>query len=283
MGLFAKTYTTMSSSEIPNNEMKFILTHITSHKKSIASLGLGPCDTPINVDLEEAPHILIGGATRSGKSVCINNVICSLLIKNSPLDLQLYIIDPKKVDYINYKYSKLPHLKGYADDSTGAQLILQNIYNEMMTRYKLMQKQRVDKFEKLNKKMPRILVVFDEFASIMDKQGKKTILPILQELARLGRAAGIHLLLATQRPDRQVIDGQLKANCPTRICFKVQSRIDSNIILDEKGGEELNGCGDGIIKYSDGYKVRFQGTFLKDSEKDFILDHWSKKHQKEIA
>lgn len=236
-----------------------------------AILGWQDNGDPAFIDFATAPHALIAGTTGSGKSVGINTMLASLLVKNSPATLQLLIIDPKMVDYMQYQ--GLPHVKGYGSNIPQAQLILSAAYDEMIRRYGIMQRERVNHIDLL-RGYPHILVVFDEFASLMSKDGKRCLLPILQELARLGRAAGVHLILATQRPTRDAIDGQLKSNCPARIAYRVSSATDSRVILDTGGAELLRGKGDGLYHRSDGERVRFRGYMTTREQLDQIINHY---------
>ena len=268
-GLNKKYYIKPGTQDIVNKN------YVTNNFMSDSLIAhIGNADgIPVNIDLNDAPHVLIGGATKSGKSVCINAMITSLLFKNSPNDLELYIIDPKKVDYIKYQYSNIPHLKGYADDIQTAWEILNNLHNIMMQRFDIMRSERIDDIRKARKKHPQILCIFDEFASLMNKQGKKSLIPVLEDLLRLGRAAGVHFVLATQRPTADVISGQIKANCPVRIAFKVSGENNSRVILDRNGAAKLKGRGDGLVLTAEGDFIRFQGSWL-DADRDNMLNWW---------
>lgn len=227
---------------------------------------------PIYCDLNTAPHILVAGATGSGKSVSINTMLCSLLIKHSPVTLGLYMIDPKRVELARYR--SLPHLKApIATNLDSAERVLQTVHNEMESRFQRMERAGVLHIDELG--MGHIVLVMDEFASLMSKEGKKRLLPHLQEIARLGRAAGVHMILATQRPTRDVLDGQLKSNCPTRLAFRVSSLTDSRVILDTRGAETLCGAGDGYIRTSQGDMWRFQGCYCSNQQVRDIVDFWA--------
>lgn len=239
---------------------KVIQNGIASPSKTTVSIGHKVSEIAY-IDLEKAPHELIAGCTGSGKSVCINTQLFELLSKNDPTTLALYIIDPKMVDYIEYKY--IPHTKMYETDIDGAESVLMAIKAEMMKRYKTMQMVRVNHASKANIHQ-HIVLVFDEYASLMNAEGRARLQPLMNEIARLGRAAKISMILATQYPSRDIIDSQLKANCPTRICFRVASTTNSRVILDQKGGELLKGNGDGILISSDGSKMRFQGAMVNE-------------------
>ena len=268
-----RSWVSMDGSTLVSDEFRALTRwqdYTAPDKRYSAILGWQPNGDPAFLDFATAPHALIAGATGSGKSVGINTLLASLLVKNTPASLKLYIIDPKMVDYIRFR--GLPHVAGYASGIRDAAAILNVVQAEMMLRYSDMQRRRISQTASAQ----HILVVFDEFASLMSKEGKKILLPMLQEIARLGRAAGVHLLLATQRPTRDVIDGQLKANCPARISYRVGSVTDSRVILDAKGAETLAGKGDGIYLSSSGETIRFQGHMTSEQQLNQILDYWKR-------
>lgn len=226
---------------------------------------------PVFCDLATAPHILVAGATGSGKSVAINAMLCSLLLKCCPNHLTLYMIDPKRVELA--RYSGIPHLGApIATDLDSAERVLCAVRKEMEARFQRMELIGALHIDELG--MGHVLLVMDEFASLMSKEGKKRLLPHLQEIARLGRAAGVHMILATQRPTRDVLDGQLKSNCPTRLAFRVLSVTDSRVILDAKGAECLKGAGDGLIRTAQGDLWRFQGCYCSDQQVKYLCDYW---------
>lgn len=263
------TWTSMNGADLVSQDFR-ALTRWQEYAQSRYTAILGwnqDNHDPVFLDLETAPHALVAGCSGSGKSVGINTLLASLLVKNTPVSLELYIIDPKRLDYSKYK--GLPHLRGYAVDVPGAADLLTRIHREMMARYDDMERRGLEKPDK-----GHILVVFDEFASLMGKEGKKALLPPLQEIARLGRAAGVHLLLATQRPTRDVFDGQLKANCPARIAYRVASVTDSRVILDAKGAEQLGGKGEGLYISSSGDRFHFQGHMTAEEQLNQILNFW---------
>lgn len=242
-------------------------------KKLTAILGNTKNGIPLYLDLETAPHVLIGGATGSGKSVCANTILHSLFLKNNPDDLMVHLIDPKKVDYI--EFSDMPFIKSYSTEPNQVADILKNIEIEMYKRYNLLQFHKVKNMKNLNQKFPSIIVVFDEFASLINKQTKREIVPTLENILRLGRAADIHLLLITQRPDSTVITGQTKANCPCRIAFRLPSATDSRVLLDQRGAEKLQGQGDGLLINSDGSRTDFQGLMIPEEQADKIIKFWN--------
>ena len=238
------------------------------HKNNLGvNLGLKD-DQPIYLDIQTAPHILIGGATGSGKSVCINLMIYELLTKNNPNRLELWIADPKRVDYSIYK--GLPHLRRYETEPETIAEMLGELVKVMGERYRALDNQGVRKNIELSKPFPAIVLVFDELASIKNKQA----INYMNELARLGRACDIHLIIATQRPDRTVIDGQLKANCPTVLAFRLKSVTDSRVLLDRKGAELLKGMGDGLKFDSFGNFEHFQGAFVSDEDIQKVVNWW---------
>lgn len=187
---------------------------------------------PCLVDIEKSPHLLVAGATGSGKSVLMHNIIISLLMKNTPKDAQLVIIDPKRVELSFYKGSGML-LKPIAKEKEEIKEVLKELINEMEFRYKFMESRKIRKWQG-----QKIYVFIDEFADLVMTSDKTTYNYIVR-LAQLSRAAGIHLIIATQSPRREVITGLLKNNIPTRICLKVKSGIDSRIVLDHEGAEKI--------------------------------------------
>ncbi|MFA5510401.1 MAG: FtsK/SpoIIIE domain-containing protein, partial [Candidatus Cloacimonadaceae bacterium] len=220
------------------------------------------------------PHLLIAGATGSGKSVCINTIIMSLIMRTRPEDLRLILIDPKRVELAGY--NGLPHLIG--DVVTEPDNALENMYwavREMERRYELLQEAKVRDIGSYNQqaakeeemeKLPYIIIIVDEFADLIMTSGKDIEHPITR-LAQMARAVGIHLILATQRPSIKVITGIIKANFPARIAFQVSSRVDSRVILDMIGAERLLGSGD-MLFLPPGKAVpeRIHGAFVSDKE-----------------
>lgn len=249
---------------------------------------------PVYGDIESMPHLLIAGATKSGKSVTIQNIITSLLYKNSPEDLKLIIIDPKKVEFTVYK--NLPHLYTpvitdaknaikclnwavtemdrrydyFADNYEGIQNITD--YNSKIL-YPAIEKERRKKnpdFESLPEKFPFIVIIFDEFNDFMLNYGKE-ITSLITSLTQKARAAGMHLVLATQRPDVKVINGTIKANIPARIALRTSSRIDSQTILDQGGAEDLLGNGDMLFLNPGKKPQRVQAPFVSSDEVKTVI------------
>jgi len=223
---------------------------------------------PIVGDLTSMPHLLIAGTTGSGKSVCINTIIVSLLYKLSPDLCKFILIDPKMLELSTYE--GIPHLlTPVITDAKKATSALAWTVKEMNSRYKLMSKvgvRNIDGYNTKHKlKMPYIVVVVDEMSDLMLVAGKE-IENYIQKLSQMARAAGIHIIMATQRPSVDVITGTIKANFPTRISFQVSSKIDSRTILGEQGAEQLLGKGDMLFMSSANRIVRIHGPFVSEEE-----------------
>lgn len=237
------------------------------------------------IDLVKTPHLLIAGATGSGKSVCVNSLICSILFRRSPKEVRLMMVDPKIVEL--KLYNDIPHLlTPVITDSKKAIKALQYCIYEMERRYELLDNMNVRDIKTYNKrideqrlareKLPYIVLVIDEFADLMTTTGKE-METYLARLAAMARAVGIHLVLATQRPSTNVITGIIKANIPSRIAFMVASNTDSRIILDQPGAEKLLGRGDMLFSSSwDPNLLRLQGAFLSEEEVERIVGHVKK-------
>ena len=233
------------------------------------------------VDLTKTPHLLIAGATGSGKSVCVNSLITSILYKRAPRDVKMILIDPKIVEL--KLYNGIPHLlTPVITDAKKAYQALQYCVFEMERRYSLLDALSCRDIKSFNKKiksekiatmpMPYIVVVVDEFADLMATTGKE-LESTLARLAAMSRAVGIHLVLATQRPSIDVITGLIKANIPSRIAFMVASKTDSRIIIDSMGAEMLLGKGDMLFTSAwNPYPVRIQGAFLSENEVERVVD-----------
>ena len=234
--------------------------------------------TPVVADLTALPHLLIAGATGSGKSVCINTVIASLLLTNRPDRLRMVMVDPKRVELT--PFNGIPNLiLPVIVDTDQVLVVLRGVQNEMLRRYKMLEEAGVRNLEGYNKKakepMPFLLVIIDELADLM-MTAAFDVEQALVRLAQLGRATGIHLILATQRPSVNVVTGLLKANIPARIAFAVASQVDSRVILDAVGAERLLGKGDMLLLSQDSPKpVRVQGTFVYDQEIEELVSFWT--------
>jgi len=262
--------------EIPNTKReKVYLNEIIENekfsKKEIKlpiALGKSISGNPIIGDLSAMPHLLIAGTTGSGKSVCINTIILSLLYKYSPEKCNLILIDPKMLELSAYE--GIPHLLcPVITEAKKATAALGWAVKEMENRYKLMTSvgvKNIDGYNLKNKKhMPYIVVIVDEMSDLMLIAGNE-IENYIQRLSQMARAAGIHIIMATQRPSVDVITGTIKANFPTRISFQVSSKIDSRTILGEQGAEQLLGKGDMLYMSSANRIVRIHGPYVSESE-----------------
>ena len=262
--------------EIPNESresvfLKEIVGNEKFQKKEIKlpiALGKSISGVPIVGDLTSMPHLLIAGTTGSGKSVCINTIIVSLLYRLSPDLCKFILIDPKMLELSAYE--GIPHLLSpVITDSKKAASALGWTVREMNSRYKLMSKEGVRNIDGYNAKhklkMPYIVVVVDEMSDLMLVAGKE-IENYIQKLSQMARAAGIHIIMATQRPSVDVITGTIKANFPTRISFRVSSKIDSRTILGEQGAEQLLGNGDMLFMSSANRIIRIHGPYVSEKE-----------------
>ena len=262
--------------ELPNPSrenvyLSEILNNVDFKKKDIKlpiALGKSISGTPIIGDLSSMPHLLIAGTTGSGKSVCINTIILSLLYKHTPEKCKFILIDPKMLELSTYE--GIPHLLcPVITEAKKAASVLGWVVKEMESRYRLMTKEGVRNIDGYNSKhklpMPYIVVVVDEMSDLMLVAGKE-IENYIQKLSQMARAAGIHIIMATQRPSVDVITGTIKANFPTRISFQVTSKIDSRTILGEQGAEQLLGKGDMLYMSSANKIVRIHAPFVSDNE-----------------
>ncbi len=232
------------------------------------ALGKNISGTPIIGDLTSMPHLLIAGTTGSGKSVCINTIILSLLYRHTPEKCKFILIDPKMLELSTYE--GIPHLLcPVITEAKKAASVLGWVVKEMESRYRLMTKEGVRNIDSYNAKhklpMPYIVVVVDEMSDLMLVAGKE-IENYIQKLSQMARAAGIHIIMATQRPSVDVITGTIKANFPTRISFQVSSKIDSRTILGEQGAEQLLGKGDMLYMSSANRILRIHAPFVSDNE-----------------
>jgi S-DNA-T family DNA segregation ATPase FtsK/SpoIIIE len=301
--------------EIPNTNRKIVrLTEILSSQAfkispSNLALALGHdiSGNPVVVDLAKMPHLLVAGTTGSGKSVGVNAMLLSLLFKSDPKDVRLILIDPKMLELS--VYDGIPHLlTPVITDMTDASNGLRWCVVEMDRRYKLMSLMGVRNLASFNKKveeaaangkqlvnplnpdgeeylevLPSIVVVVDEFADMMMLVGKK-VEHLIARIAQKARAAGIHLILATQRPSVDVITGLIKANIPTRIGFQVSTKIDSRTILDQGGAEQLLGYGDMLyLPPGVGVPIRVHGAFVGDDEVHRVVNDWKSKAEPEYV
>jgi S-DNA-T family DNA segregation ATPase FtsK/SpoIIIE len=246
------------------------------------AVGVDIAGEPIVTNLDKMPHLLIAGATGSGKSVCLNALILSLLYRASPAEVKLIMIDPKMVELSVYE--GIPHLSApVVTEPKKASAVLRAVVSEMEMRYKAFAEKGVRDLVRYNRvldkeelPMPYVVVIIDELADLM------MVAPVEVEdsicrLAQMARATGIHLVVATQRPSVDVITGLIKANIPSRIAFAVSSQVDSRTILDSSGAEQLLGRGDMLFAPVGALKpLRVQGALVLDEEIKAVTNHWRK-------
>jgi len=278
--------------EVPNESVALVSlrgvleSDIYKKKKSPLKIALGRdvSGGSIVADLGAMPHLLIAGATGSGKSVCINAIIACLLVDNSPDDLRMIMVDPKRVELVNF--NGIPHLLGPVVVNTEEVVpALRWVVREMDNRFSMFAKEKVRNIDGFNEKtaksdgdtMPYIIVLIDELADLMLAAPEETE-KLLTRLAQMARATGIHLVIATQRPSVDVVTGLIKANFPSRISFAVTSSVDSRVVLDTPGAEKLLGRGDMLYMASDSSKLlRLQGCFVSDDELARLVHFWRDK------
>ena len=281
--------------EIPNKEISSVgfreVLEETADQKSenkiLVALGKDIMGKAILTDIAKMPHLLVAGSTGSGKSVCINTIICSILMRYKPNEVKLVLVDPKKVELSNY--NDTPHLYSpVITDPNKANAALQKIVKEMERRYDLFSEKEVKNIagynewiEKENKKhldnkmpkMPYIVVIIDELADLM-LVASKEVQDSIMRITQMARAAGIHLIVATQRPSTDIITGVIKNNIPSRIAFAVSSSIDSRTILDSSGAEKLLGKGDMLFApMGQNVPTRIQGCFISDGEISKLIEY----------
>ena len=273
--------------EVPNPEARTVPLRAVAESEEFAriaedgglpvALGEDTAGKPIAADLSSLPHLLIAGATGSGKSVCLNSVVASLLLTNGPDQVRMLMVDPKRVELT--PFNGIPHLIAPVIVDTDKVLsVLKGTQNEMLRRYKLMEEIGVRNIEGFNKKSPQhlpfLIVIIDELADLMMAAAFE-VERALVRIAQLGRATGIHLILATQRPSVNVVTGLLKANIPARIAFAVASQVDSRVILDTVGAEKLLGKGDMLlISHRSPKPQRVQGTYVHDRDIQRLVEFW---------
>lgn len=288
--------------EIPNLEsttvsFREVLKDIPEKKKDshlLVPLGKDVMGMSVFAELDKMPHLLIAGATGSGKSVCVNGIICSLLMRTKPEEVRLLLVDPKKVELSNY--NGIPHLiSPVVTDPKKAAKALHRVVEEMERRYELFASVNArniagyNEYAKLHNEskdeenhleiLPFIVVILDEVADLM-MVASKDVEDCIMRISQMARAAGIHLIVATQRPSTDVITGVVKANIPSRIAFAVSSSIDSRTILDMSGAEKLLGRGDMLFSpMGASAPVRVQGSFVSDEEVEAIVQYVSKQQE----
>lgn len=283
MGLFRKrtVYTTPPGDVIPwrigNGAVNFkdvVWTSLYNDGPVYpAVLGVDNTGYPLIADLVDAPHMLVAGTTGSGKSVLLNTIICGLLVRRTPARLRLVMIDPKRVELSQYK--GIPHMeRPPIKTAEEAVEVLEKLVAVMERRYQAMERRGLKNVKGLELEFPRVVVVVDEFADLMLTAKKKIETPIVR-LAQLGRAAGIHLIIATQSPRKDVLTGLIKANVPTRIALTTADQRESLVILDHGGAEKLQGRGQGILKMpARGGETELRAAWLPDGDIGAICDYW---------
>ena len=275
---------------VPIREILESTANIKTGDNILVALGKDLMGNPIVADIAKMPHLLVAGSTGSGKSVCVNSMICSILMRYKPSDVKLVLVDPKKVELSNYNGT--PHLLcPVVTDPKKASITLQKIGSEREKRYGIFSDTGVKKIseynqyvEKENKrhpesplsKMPYIVVIIDELADLM-LVASKEVEDSIMRITQMARAAGIHLIVATQRPSTDIITGVVKANIPSRISFAVASQIDSRTILDSSGAEKLLGKGDMLyLPMGENTPLRIQGCFISDDEINRLINYCAK-------
>jgi S-DNA-T family DNA segregation ATPase FtsK/SpoIIIE len=276
--------------EVPNSQvarvsLKGVMdSDVFKNMKSKLKIALGQdvSGQPICADLGTMPHLLIAGATGSGKSVCINAAIAGLLCTNTPADLRIALVDPKRVELVNF--NGIPHLlRPVVVEVQDAVAALKGAVAEMDRRFQLFARKGARNIEIYNhmiagkpdeERLPFLVIVVDELADLM-MVAAEDVERAITRLAQMARATGIHLILATQRPSVDVVTGLIKANFPSRISFAVTSQVDSRVVLDAQGAEKLLGRGDMLYMASDSSKlVRLQGCFVSDHELEKLVAYW---------
>lgn len=270
--------------EVPNHSSQYVTLRkllsspkMKNHKSKLAvALGLDVTGQPLIADIAKMPHVLIAGATGSGKSVCVNTFLCSILFRSSPAEVKFILVDPKRVELTGY--DGIPHLMTpVIVEPKKVVSALKWAVAEMENRYKKLQEAGVKNIDAYNElagfvQMGSIVIVIDELADVM-LYAPKEVEDAITRIAQMARAVGIHLVLATQRPSVDVITGLIKANIPTRIAFNVSSMMDSRVILDSPGAEKLMGKGDMLYVPPDQAKPsRIQGTYVSDQEAKNLVD-----------
>ena len=269
--------------EVPNTQSSFVyLKEVLASRefqeaesKLTLALGKDIGGQSVIASLDEMPHLLIAGTTGSGKTVCVNSLILSLVFRATPNELKFIMIDPKMVELA--PFNGLPHLIcPVVTEAKKASVCLNWVVSEMEERYRLLAKvgaRNIDSYNQKQERVPYIVVIVDEFADLMNV-AKEQIENAITRLAQLSRAVGIHLILATQRPSVDVITGVIKANLPARISFKVASKVDSRTVLDMNGADKLLGKGDMLfLRPGESKLTRVQGTLVSDKEIEQVVEY----------
>ncbi|HVS41311.1 MAG TPA: DNA translocase FtsK [Candidatus Dormibacteraeota bacterium] len=273
--------------EVPNKAAQLVTLRTTvhspdfrgMHSRLAVALGADVSGQPVIGDLARMPHLLIAGATGSGKSVCLNVILAGLLLQATPAQLRLILVDPKRVELAGF--AGIPHLLvPVVVEPDAVVAALRGVVREMEGRYRTLAARHVRNIDGFNAlagadPLARIVVVIDELADLMMVAAGE-IEELICRVAQLGRAAGIHLVVATQRPSADIITGLIKANIPSRIAFAVSSGVDSRVILDQAGAEKLLGRGDMLyLPVDQGNARRLQGAYVSDRELERLIAHWT--------
>lgn len=267
--------------EIPNDKKNLVVLRevleekefINSPSKLTFAIGKDVSGNPVVADIKDMPHLLIAGATGAGKTVCVNSLICSILLKAKPDEVKFILVDPKMVELASF--DGIPHLlHPIITEAKKAFIVLNWAVEEMERRYRLLANagvRNIDSYNKGDQKLPFIVIVVDELADLMIV-ARESVETAIQRLAQLSRAVGIHLVLATQRPSVDVITGVIKANFPARISFKVASKVDSRTVLDAMGADKLLGKGDLLFLKPGAVKlIRAQGCLIDDEDIEKLM------------
>jgi S-DNA-T family DNA segregation ATPase FtsK/SpoIIIE len=278
--------------EVPNSQIAVVslrsvmeseeFNKLKAKSKLAIALGQDVAGQPMVDDLAKMPHLLIAGATGSGKSVSVNAIIACLLCTTTPAEVQFVMIDPKRVELVNF--NGIPHLRQpVVVEMDKAVAALQQVVSEMDRRFKIFAQHSARNIDIYNhiveskadaERLPFLIVIVDELADLM-MISPDEVEKAITRLAQMARATGIHLILATQRPSVDVVTGLIKANFPSRISFAVTSQVDSRVVLDTPGAEKLLGRGDMLYMASDSSKlVRLQGCFVSDRELEKLVEYW---------
>lgn len=242
----------------------------------VCGLGITPDLEPLTLDIASLPHLIVAGASGSGKSSLIHTMLCSLLMRVRPEKLSLVLVDTKRVELTGYR--GLPHLRGgVVVEPSEAVCALEMLVDEVEARYAILEEagaRDIGAYLQRGGRLPYVLCVIDEFADLM-MQSKKRVEAAVTRLGQLGRACGVHLVLGTQSPHATVLSGLIKANIPARIALRVSSGVHSRVAIDQGGAETLLGRGDALLQDGQGVGLkRFQGAFVPDEVREAIVEHW---------